>query len=153
MKNLKIVLMSLGIAVMSIMTIQAQPQRNNKSGEKHPDPAERMMQRLDLTEDQKTQIDQLHLSMQKDILPIENQIDEKAAKLKTLMSGGVSNQNEIFSLIEEMGLLEVSMKKQKVSTRLAVRELLTEDQQVKFDQMPHHPGERGKGRSGGRQGQ
>lgn len=151
MKNWKLLLTALLVAGMSATIVQAQPHRNrDEEGKRHgPD---HMMERLDMSDDQKAQAEQLHLEMRKAMIPIENEIGEKAARLKTLMSGGVANQDEIYDVIEEIGMLEIVMKKERVTTRLAVRELLSEDQQVKFDQMPHKNGRRREG-PGGRHGQ
>jgi Spy/CpxP family protein refolding chaperone len=140
MKNLKIVLMSLLVSLVSIVGMNAQPNKHKGGGEGHRPGPEQMMQHLDLTNDQQSQVKKLHLDSQKEILPIENQIGKKSAQLETLMSGGIANQSKIFNLIEEIGLLETSIKKEQAGTRLSVRELLTEDQQVKFDLMPHRQG-------------
>ncbi|MEQ9301494.1 MAG: periplasmic heavy metal sensor [Cyclobacteriaceae bacterium] len=152
MKNWKLLLAALLVAGMSTINLQAQPHKHNRGEQSERHGPERMMERLDMTDDQKAEAEQLHLRMRKAILPIENEIGEKAARLKTLMSGGAANEDAIYDVIEEIGMLEISMKKERASTRLAVRELLTEDQQIKFDQMPLKHSRRGGG-PGSRHGQ
>ncbi|MEQ8715225.1 MAG: periplasmic heavy metal sensor [Cyclobacteriaceae bacterium] len=151
MKNWKLLLAVLLVAGMSASITQAQSHRQRDEEGRRPSP-DHMMERLDMTDDQKAQAEQLHLEMRKAILPIENEIGEKSARLRTLMSGGAANQDEIYDIIEEIGMLEISMKKERASTRLAVRELLSEDQQVEFDQIQFKHGGR-RGGPGGRHGQ
>jgi Spy/CpxP family protein refolding chaperone len=145
MKNWKLILTALLISGVAVVGAQAQSHKHRGGEEGRRPGPEPMMERLDMTDDQKVQAEQLHVGMRKAVLPIENEIGEKAARLKTLMSGGAANENKIYDIIEEIGMLEISMKKEQASTRIAVRELLTEEQQVKFDQMPLKPGRRGRG--------
>lgn len=87
---------------------------------------------LDLSDDQETQIEKLHLDLQKEILPVGNKIREKDAQLSTAMTEG-ANQAKIDQLVEEIGSLRTQMQKIRMNTHLKVRELLNEDQKVKFD--------------------
>lgn len=92
----------------------------------------RMDEWLDLSDDQETQIEKLHLDLQKEILPIRNKIREKDAQLSTMMTEG-ADQTKIDQLVEEMGSLRTGIQKLRMNTHLKVRELLNEDQKVKFD--------------------
>jgi len=95
----------------------------------------RMQLHLELSDEQLDQIKELHLNLQKEILPVKNKIREKWAQLHTLITEN-GNATQIDRLIEEIGNLQVSIDKQKVRTHLKVRELLTDEQKIKFDASP-----------------
>ena len=113
----------------------------------------RLESALDLSDEQKTQIEKLHLDMQKELLPTFNEIREKNAQLSTMVSENES-ESKINQLIYEIGNLEVIVRKRHINTHFKVRELLTDEQKVKFDTfsgkrrngMRGHPG--GMGRYG-----
>jgi len=92
----------------------------------------RMESTLDLTEEQKTQIDKLHLDLQKESLPAKNKVREKWAQLQTLITEN-GDESNIDKLIDDIGDLQVTIDKQRIKTHLKVRELLTEEQKIKFD--------------------
>lgn len=95
-------------------------------------PMNRMESALDLTEEQKTQMEQLRLDMQKKLLPTSNEIREKNAQLNTLITENAS-QSKINQLIDEISNLRATISKAHVNTHLQVRELLSDDQKIKFD--------------------
>ena len=102
-----------------------------------------------LTDDQKQKIDQFDLTFAKNTLQTRNNIREKEAHLRTLVTQDNANVDEINKLIDDIGNLKTTIRKERVATDLKIRGLLTDDQKVIFD--THHgmmrPG------SGGRWGQ
>lgn len=135
MKKWKMMITALIVSGFTIVNVAAQPHERGQrpSGGQHG--PERMMEKLDLTDAQRAQVEQIHLDMVKESLDTQNKLGEKEAQLRTQMSGGVDNQSAIYDLIEEIGLLETELRKQRVTARLEVREVLDDDQKVKFDQM------------------
>jgi len=97
-----------------------------------PGPSNRMETFLGLSDEQEGQIEKLHLDFQKETLPTRNKIREKNAQLKTLITEG-ANQSKINPLIEEIGDLRTEIQKSRMNTHLKVRELLTDEQKIKFD--------------------
>jgi Spy/CpxP family protein refolding chaperone len=95
-------------------------------------PLSRMESLLDLSAEQKEQIEKLHIDLQKEILPIRNKIREKNAQLNTKITEG-ANKTEIDQLVEEIGNLRTEIQKSGIGTHLKVRELLSDQQKVKFD--------------------
>ena len=93
----------------------------------------------DLTESQFKEMDKIHLKTMKEILPFQNQIGEKEARLRTLSTADNPDITQINSLIEEIGNLMISIRKTEMSSRLAVRELLSENQKIIFDMLPPGP--------------
>lgn len=92
----------------------------------------RMESILDLSDEQEQQIEKLHLNFQKETLPARNKIREKNAQLNTLITEG-ANESKIDQLIDEIGNLRTEMQKSRINTHLKVRDLLTDEQKIKFD--------------------
>jgi Spy/CpxP family protein refolding chaperone len=148
MKNMNVKKWILGLAVVMFMLgfeANAQYGRGNGQGAGRgygkgpgrgygygPGAMGHMDEWLDLSDDQETQIEKLHLDLQKEILPVRNKIREKDAQLSTAMTEG-TNQAKLDQLVEEIGSLRTEMQKKRMNTHLKVRELLNEDQKVKFD--------------------
>ncbi|MDR9417969.1 Spy/CpxP family protein refolding chaperone [Gracilimonas sp.] len=92
-----------------------------------------MMRMLDLTEEQREQIKEIHLKGQKEMLPLRNQIREHRAKLQTLTTGDNYDENSVSELVNEMSELHAKMMLKRISHRQEIRELLTDEQRIKFD--------------------
>ncbi len=86
-----------------------------------------------LSDDQKSKIEQLNLTFDKNTLQIRNHIREKEAQLRTLITQDNANQDQINKLIDDIGAMRTDIRKQRVSTDLKIRGLLTDDQKVIFD--------------------
>jgi Spy/CpxP family protein refolding chaperone len=87
---------------------------------------------LDLTDEQESEIEKLHLDFQKKSLSVRNKIREKNAQLNTLISEG-ADMNKVNQLVEEIGDLRTEVQKGMISTHMKVRNLLSDDQKVKYD--------------------
>lgn len=86
-----------------------------------------------LTEDQKTKIKELHLNLQKEVVQIKNQINEKEAHLKTVSMLEKVDMTEVNKTIDEVFALKASLAKKKAAFHQDVRNLLTTEQKVVFD--------------------
>jgi Spy/CpxP family protein refolding chaperone len=114
-------------------------------------PMSRMESALDLNDEQKTEIEKIHVDMQKELLPTFNELREKNVKLSTLISENES-ESKISLLIDEISKLQATVRKGHVSTHFKVRELLTNEQKIKFDTFSgnrfndkgHHSGSMGR---------
>ena len=142
MKNLKQNSMVLAIVMLIAFTANAQQNNQYKGkngrqgqgyGQKHCSQNEGKGLYLDLSDEQKTQIDKLRLDIQKKILPLKNELDEKKAKMKTLNTAENVDMKAINALIDDIGKLKTQMTKEKASHRQEVRKILTEEQRIKFD--------------------
>jgi Spy/CpxP family protein refolding chaperone len=87
----------------------------------------------DLTEAQQAQIEKLRTAHMKDVLPLKNELGEREAKLKTLMSSTNPDMNAINAEIEKIGQIKIEMHKKKALHQQDVRKVLTEEQRVMFD--------------------
>lgn len=146
MKNMNVKKWILGLAVMMFLfgfEANAQYGRGygpgkgygNGPGKGYRDgsaPMDRMETWLDLSEEQTTKVEKLHLDLQKETLPLRNKIREKNAQLNTMITEG-ENKTRVDQLVEEIGSLRTEIQKLRMNTHLKVRGLLTDEQKIKFD--------------------
>lgn len=147
-------------AVLFTSTVSAQGygkgQRRLDSGGPHWGEG-RMMEKLDLSDEQKEKMKEIRTEALKEMQPVKNTLQEKRAKMHTLQTAENVDMNAINNLIDEMAGLRTTMQKTRAANHQKIRSLLTEDQRVLFDSMPKNGprgfGHRGKGNRGGQGGQ
>ncbi len=106
-----------------------------------------------LTEEQKEQMKAIRLKSEKAALPLKNQVGEKEARLRTLTTSEDYNANAVNKVIEEVGAIKTELMKLKVATGQEIKQILTEEQLVFFN---NHAGKgpgqgpKGKGPQQGR---
>lgn len=146
----KIIITALLLLFVSSITVQAQrkdqPERRpemKERFEKKMGPNARMQQepeamprKLNLNEDQKEQVKEIMLAGKKESIPIENQLGEKRARLRTLSSGDKYDVKALNNVVDEMSKLQADIKKIHIAKKGEIRALLNEDQKVIFDSMP-----------------
>lgn len=86
-----------------------------------------------LTVEQEKQIIALKQNLIKEILPLNNQISEKKAHLKTVSSGDNVDIVAVNKTIDEMYLLKAEVSKKHNTFKQDVRKLLTAEQKIMFD--------------------
>jgi Spy/CpxP family protein refolding chaperone len=89
-----------------------------------------------LSEDQQTKIEKLHDQHFKSMQAIRDQMAEKKARLNTLNHADKPDMDAINKVIEDIGQLKVQMMKKKITHRLEIRNLLTDEQKIVFDKQP-----------------
>lgn len=90
----------------------------------------------DLTDEQKTKIEKMKMTHMKDMMQLKNQMAEKKAHKKTLMTADKVDMVEINKAIDEIGAINVTIMKKEAEHIQAVRALLTDEQRTYFDM--HH---------------
>lgn len=68
--------------------------------------------------------------------PLENQLREKRARLRTLSSGDTYDVAALNKVADEMGDLQASIHKIHIAKKGEIRALLNDEQKIKFDTMP-----------------
>jgi Spy/CpxP family protein refolding chaperone len=89
--------------------------------------------KLNLTAEQKTQIEKLKTAHMKEMIGLKNQLQEKKAHLHTVSTVDKVDMVEVNKTIDEIGALKTEMMKKKEAHKQEVRKLLTEEQRLKFD--------------------
>jgi hypothetical protein len=91
------------------------------------------------TPEQQKQMAEFRLNMQKEMLQIDNQLNEKKAQLKTLEQVEKPNLKSIYSKIDEISALQNQEMKAMAAHKNSVRSILTEEQRVQFDLRANRP--------------
>jgi len=85
------------------------------------------------TEEQKEAMKEIRLETAKKMKPLKNQLREMNARQKTLTTAEDANLDAIYENIEKMSKAKTEMAKIRARQHQEVRELLTEEQLLKFD--------------------
>lgn len=107
---------------------------------------------LNLTDQQKQQIRKINLPQAQKTLPLRNELAEKEAHLRSLMSVREPDRAAIDRTVDEVGSLRKELFKAKIANDLKINEVLTEEQRSFRDMRPEGsaqcmppPGESGPG--------
>lgn len=131
MKNLKLMTLTVLMAFGIVQISQAQKHMRDKDERYEMHHRENNRPEIpNLTEEQKTKIKELKLSFHESVKPLENQLNEKRAKLKTMTDEVPADRNKIESLVSEMGELKTQIDIVGVNHRLDVKDILTDEQQM-----------------------
>ena len=88
---------------------------------------------LDLNQDQQKKVEALSNGLEKQMISLQADLRVKEAELQKLMIADKPSKSAVEKKVEEIGAVKVQIQKAEVNNRLAVRELLTPEQRVKFD--------------------
>lgn len=108
--------------------------RKEKMSERNPQ--ERMVEFLGLTDVQKTKVGELRMAHLKEATPLMNELDIKEAQLKA----AIQSEKQADPIIKEINTIRGTLFTAKVKHQVAVRNVLTEEQRIKFDRMKHRRG-------------
>ena len=125
---------SVGILTIMLMlsgTLYAQNGRRGQQGQR----GARMEAALDLTETQKEKLSDLRAKHQKDLRYQQNILNEKNARLKTLMSAPEQDMKEINSTIDEISVMKGDLMKKRIANKNEMKAILTPEQIQKFESL------------------
>ena len=129
-------LFSMLVMLAFVLTLPAQEQKREimikGEGMMKANPAHLNPQ---FTPEQQKQMAEFKLSLQKEMIQIDNQLNEKRAQLKTLEQVEKPNMKSVYSKIDEITDLQNQKMKVTATHKNKVRSILTEEQRVKFDLM------------------
>ncbi len=108
--------------------------------ERSPERVERPRQMMyedcilpDLTEEQQAALKEHRLARMESSTTHRNQMTELRARKRNLMTQPAVNREAIHSIIDEMTVLQNTKMKDRVAHREAIREILTEEQRIIYD--------------------
>jgi Spy/CpxP family protein refolding chaperone len=130
------------LALLMAATINAQPYRQGDRG----------LAYLDLSEDQSEQITQLRTEHYNTMKPLRAKMAEMKAKERTLLSEESVDLKAVEKAIDAQTDLLNQIRKLQIRHRLAVKEVLTDEQVMKLEQRQRHNARRGQARMGRGQG-
>jgi len=88
---------------------------------------------LKLSAEQESKITDLHLQLRKEILPLQNKLDQLRDDLKMEIVSDNFSETKIKKLIEEIANIDQDIQFKRIMNQKAVRDLLTPEQKKKFD--------------------
>ena len=114
----------------------------------------KMMEQLDLTDEQQSQIQELRLEHQKEMMTLNDEMHSLRNQMKLVLTEDKPSNSEIETLAGKIGTASRNIALAKANHRLDVRKLLTDEQKVKFDILTltrnKHMGRRGPSPDGPR---
>jgi len=146
----RIITSALLLLLVSSLTVQAQ--KNNKQ-ERRAEMKQRTEQRmgprgtqqrgqeamltsLNLSSEQEVAIRAIMLDCKKETLPLNNELGEKKARLRTLSSADEYDVAALNNVVDEMSELNASIQKVNLAKKEEIRALLNDDQKILFDSNP-----------------
>ncbi len=145
MKQLTLITSGLSLFLVLNLAAVAQPNEGNKFGHggisKNDDfkrtRHERLKDVLNLTDEQSQKLESLKLEHQKKNLPLQNELNEKEARMQTLETAENVDMKAINSLIDDMGVVKTKIAKERAAHHQEIRKILTPEQRIQFDLMGH----------------
>jgi len=161
LKNMKTrVIKSVGILFMSMLMVTAIQAQANRQGGKGQGPragdamAYGMRFKLDLTEEQQSQITALRTEHYKAVTPLRNKMAELKARERTLLSEENVDLKAVNKTIDKQTELASSIRKLQVKQQVAIKGLLSDEQFMKMQQRRQFARKDGfRGKDGQRNGQ
>lgn len=98
-----------------------------------------------LTQEQRTQMKQLHASLEKELAPLKARIGVKRAEIRALAASDSPDLSALNKLVDEIGALEKEVMRSRYENLIKVRSLLTPEQKAAFDISIMKHGDHGRG--------
>ena len=87
----------------------------------------------DLTDKQKEQIKEQMYETRQQVMPLQNQVREKRARLQTLRTSEKVDMTAIEKIVDEMADLQAEITKQRLISEQEIRQVLTDEQRLIFN--------------------
>ena len=135
------VLMAIAIATVTVLTINAQPQKMQPYSGRSPKevrpvktpPEEFNLPAVSLTDRQREEIRKIRTEQLQNRTQTSNLLREKRAKLEVLQTDNKPDMNEINKVIDEIAALQAQAMKAQAAARQKIRSLLTDEQRACYD--------------------
>jgi Spy/CpxP family protein refolding chaperone len=130
MKKLTLVLMVVGLGLLLSASAFAFGGPRDDRG--HGYCKEAGLQRLNLTDEQKTKIEALQIAHEKDVRPIKEKMFDKSVELRRLWLQENPDKDKIYAAQKEVRSLRDKMEDKATALRFEIRKVLTPEQQEKL---------------------
>jgi Spy/CpxP family protein refolding chaperone len=130
-RNFKLLVAIIVVLGLSL-SVMAQPHQRRQMPHQSMR-AQSPLQFLDLSEEQKDQIKEIHLTHLKDVQPIKDEVKINKAKINALLNIDDPDMKEIVSLVEANGKLLTQIQVKSIEKKINVRSLLTDEQKIIYD--------------------
>lgn len=139
-RNFKLLVAIIVVLGLSLSVMAQQHQRRQMPQQSMK--AQSGLQFLDLTEEQKDQIKEIHLAHMKDMQPNKDEVKINRAKINALLNNDDPDMKEIVSLVKANGKLLTQIQVKNIEQKINVRSLLTDDQKIIYDAQGEKMGKR-----------
>ncbi len=143
MKRITIIIFGVCL-IFCVSLIQAQPRHRQAQQGEMKQRGARLMEGLDLSNEQQEQIRQLRMDNKKESIETNAKLKIAKLELRELVAADEPDKNRINAKISVIGQLQEERMAQKINTTLAVKEVLTPEQREKAKELRHFQGERRK---------
>jgi len=126
MKKKLFMMVVIAVMVMAV-TVFAQVPKKQMRG-KTP-----RMNKLDLTDEQQSKMQDLRLALQKEILPLISKVRIVNDEIKQEMVAEKFNQSKVKKLIEQKEKIRTEIQVKRTLHQRSIRDMLTPEQQKQFD--------------------
>lgn len=123
-----ILLFSIFALLINMQLLFAQPDDNDG-----PPFRDRMGKMLNLSDEQKSTIEDLRLNFQKEKLPLQSKLHELKTNLKLEITKDNYDEKKVNQTLDQIEKLEKEMHKKRINHMRSVRNILTDEQKKKFD--------------------
>ena len=132
-KLLVAIIVVLGLSLSIMAQPQARGPMSHRPIDHRPVHVQSGLQLLDLTQEQKDQIKEIHLSHMKDIQPLKDEVKINRVKVDALLKRDDPDMKQIVSLVEANGKLLTQIRVKSIEQKISVRNLLTDEQKIIYD--------------------
>ncbi|UCE08207.1 MAG: periplasmic heavy metal sensor, partial [bacterium] len=126
-RSISVLLLGAFLVMALVPMLSAQSRKGIATKKKMP--RQKICKGLNLTDEQKSKIADLRLAHQKEILPLQTELQGKMAELSLLKTEDKADLKKIDQLIEQAEKTRTKIQKAKVRHQLEVRKILTPEQQ------------------------
>ncbi len=108
----------------TLIFAQQHQMRMNREGKHHG---------MSLSDEQMAKMEDMHLALQKEMLPLKSQLKSLRTELKLLLVADKYDAGKVDQVIQKMSAVRTRMQKAMVRHQRAMRDMLTPEQRKKFD--------------------
>jgi Spy/CpxP family protein refolding chaperone len=130
-RNFKLLVAIIFILVLSL-SVMAQPNQRRQIPHQSMR-AQSPLKFLDLSEEQKDQIKEIHLAHMKDVQANRDEVKINRVKINAQLHNDDPDMKEIVKLVEANGKLLTQIQVKSIQEKINVRLLLTDEQKIIFD--------------------
>ena len=94
-----------------------------------------MYRALNLTDQQRSQIEDLHLALQKKLIPLRADLQKLRSEYKLMLINDKVSESKLKAQLQKISDLRAQMAFEQAKTKRKIRSLLNDEQKKKFDAM------------------
>lgn len=143
MKHTQLLSMLLGVILLTGLAF-AQGPGNPPVGPERPMFGQKApMSRLGLTDQQQAKIEKLRLQFEKEMLPLRDKVKSLNTEYRLMVIDEKASKAQLKAQLDKISALRTTMALKRAEHQRQIRNLLTDEQKLKYDQHYLNPGRKG----------